>query len=61
MTNMLLDGASGSMRFECPIHGQFGLDSTCVAIVNTPEFQRLRDLKQLGLTHLVFPSAEHSR
>ncbi|GLC36111.1 hypothetical protein PLESTB_001379500 [Pleodorina starrii] len=47
--------------FSDPVHGTFRLDNINVTIIDTPQFQRLRDLHQLGLTHLVFPGAVHRR
>ena len=44
-----------------PIHGHIMLDDLCLSIIDTPEFQRLRDLKQLGSTYYVFPGASHNR
>jgi hypothetical protein len=38
-----------------------GLETTVVDLLATEELQRLRRIRQLGLGHLVFPSAEHSR
>lgn len=43
------------------MHSLFRLDGICMRIIDTPQFQRLRELKQLGLTYYVFPSASHNR
>jgi HD superfamily phosphohydrolase len=44
-----------------PIHGHLELYSKEVAVIDHPVFQRLRRVKQLGLAHMVFPSATHTR
>lgn len=38
-----------------------GLEAIVVDVLRTPEIQRLRRIRQLGLAHYVFPGAEHSR
>ncbi|KAH9490950.1 SAM domain and HD [Bulinus truncatus] len=47
--------------FNDPIHGHIEMNSACMAIIDTPEFQRLRFVKQLGLVYFVFPGASHNR
>jgi len=44
-----------------PIHGHIEIPFLCVQIMDTLQFQRLRSLKQLGTTYLVFPGASHNR
>ncbi|KAI9168874.1 hypothetical protein LWI28_003167 [Acer negundo] len=43
------------------VHGNIYLDPLSLKFIDTEQFQRLRDLKQLGLAHLVYPGAVHSR
>ena len=44
-----------------PIHGFIEVNKTCLKIIDTPEFQRLRNIKQLGACEYVFPGATHNR
>ena len=37
------------------------METLVIDILRTPELQRLRRIRQLGLAHLVYPGAEHSR
>lgn len=45
-----------------PVYGFISLPSEIIFdIIEHPYFQRLRRIKQLGLTHLVYPGALHTR
>ncbi|KAG0270499.1 SAM domain and HD [Actinomortierella ambigua] len=44
-----------------PIHGHILLDVDCLRCIDTPQFQRLRDLSQLGSAYYVFPGGTHKR
>ncbi len=43
------------------IHGSMKVDGLVLDVIKTPEFQRLRSIRQLGLAYLVYPGANHSR
>ena len=47
--------------FNDPIHGHFDLSPLSIRIIDTPQFQRLRDISQLGGTYYVFPGASSKR
>ncbi|MFO7872685.1 MAG: HD domain-containing protein [Candidatus Undinarchaeales archaeon] len=44
-----------------PIHGSLQLKNHEIQVLDTYEMQRLRNIKQLGFTYFVYPSATHTR
>ncbi|CAM11608.1 HD superfamily phosphohydrolase [Candidatus Phytoplasma australiense] len=53
---------SRSEVFRDPIYGYIYLEYRIIEeLINTPYFQRLRRIKQLSGTNIIFHSAEHSR
>ena len=53
------------MILRDPVHGLVAFEGPeeriVEALIDTPEMQRLRRVRQLGVTSLAFPGAEHSR
>ncbi|CAH6776898.1 deoxynucleoside triphosphate triphosphohydrolase SAMHD1 isoform X2 [Phodopus roborovskii] len=47
--------------FNDPIHGHIEFHPLLIRIIDTPQFQRLRYIKQLGGGYYVFPGASHNR
>ena len=47
--------------FRDPIHDYIPVHEWEKEIVDTPAFQRLRSIRQLGLTSFIYHGAEHSR
>ena len=44
-----------------PIHGYIELDDFVQELLSTPQMQRLRRVRQLGFSNLVYPGANHNR
>ncbi|MBD8842183.1 MULTISPECIES: HD domain-containing protein [Paenibacillus] len=48
--------------FKDPVHNYIHVQDPVIwQLINTPEFQRLRRIRQLGTSYLTFHGAEHSR
>src|SRR3990172_3675408 len=44
-----------------PIHDYIELDDLALSLIDTPQVQRLRRIRQLGFSNLVYPGANHTR
>ncbi|XP_072043619.1 deoxynucleoside triphosphate triphosphohydrolase SAMHD1-like [Amphiura filiformis] len=47
--------------FQDEVHGPMSMPDYCCKVIDTPEFQRLRSIKQLGGAEYVYPGATHTR
>ena len=57
----LISVGESRLRVYDDIHGLVFLAPAEEQIVDSPYFQRLRRIRQLGLAHMVFPGADHTR
>ena len=44
-----------------PVHGYIEVDTTALTLLDSPLLQRLRYIRQLGFSYLVYPGANHTR
>ena len=51
----------GPVHIRDPIHGAIEITADERALVDSPQYQRLRNVKQLGFADLAFPGATHTR
>lgn len=57
-----MDKSTHYKIFTDPVHGFIGVPKgTVLNLLDHPYIQRLRRIRQLGLSYFVFPGAEHSR
>ncbi len=63
MRNTGLPGTDGrrSKMIKDPVHGDIEVDKGIRSLLDTPPVQRLRMIRQLGFSFLVYPGANHSR
>ncbi|CDO76374.1 hypothetical protein BN946_scf185011.g38 [Trametes cinnabarina] len=60
-TDEKIEGSTSVRRFKDSIHDYLPFGPTICAIIDTPQFQRLRNIKQLGTSYYVWPGASHNR
>jgi HD superfamily phosphohydrolase len=47
--------------FRDAVHQDISFDEREMGVIDTPQIQRMRGIRQLGLAHLLYPSANHTR
>ncbi len=56
------DSFSESVKIiKDPVHGYIEVEDFALALLDSPVLQRLRYIKQLGFSYLVYPGANHTR
>ncbi|XP_056279078.1 deoxynucleoside triphosphate triphosphohydrolase SAMHD1 isoform X3 [Pseudoliparis swirei] len=61
LRKLWLREAEPNKVFNDPVHGHVELPPLLLFFIDTPQFQRLRRIKQLGAVYFVFPGASHNR
>ena len=61
ITGPKIGGPEKTWLFRLPIHGDIVLSQRCLSIIDLPEFQQLRILKEFSPFDLVFPSLTQTR
>jgi uncharacterized protein len=44
-----------------PVHGYISVDEKILPLLDSPQVQRLRHIRQLGFSNMVYPGANHTR
>jgi len=44
-----------------PVHGYISVDEKLLPLLDSPQVQRLRHIRQLGFSNMVYPGANHTR
>lgn len=55
------NGFGWSVNMRDPIHGNMRFTETERKLIDSPQMQRLRGIRQLAMAHLVYPGAHHTR
>ena len=55
------DRPAGRKTVHDAVHGSLDIEGVFLELLDSPEVQRLHGIHQLGLAHLVFPGANHTR